>query len=145
MKAKIYVGPPMSGKTRVAKMIAEHLGEDKVVFLSGRELKKIKLEDILFFFIFLTNKTELIIIDDVPINFDYSYFFHIQNDRIKGGELQFEIPVEKKCEKPKKILVPQLIIITEKLDAKWVKNWRSFNALFDIVDFPLHNDSYSEK
>ena len=132
MKAKIFVGPPGSGKTRVAKMIAEHVGKEKVFFMSA-SMRKTP-----FMFNGIHHNTELLIIDDCQFDFDYSLFSDVQDKRPYGGELKFKIWVEEPTKKPVELLIPQIIFITEKLNPKWLNFGASFDARFEIIEFPLN-------
>ena len=133
MKAKIFVGPPSSGKTRVAKMIAEHVGEKKVFFISA-SMRKTP-----FMFNAMHLDTKLLIIDDCQYNFDYSLFSDVQDKRPYGGELKFELWVEKPTHEPIELLIPQIIFITEKLNPKWLNFGASFDSRFEVVEFPLNH------
>lgn len=65
-KTKIFAGGTRTGKTRVAKMIMNYLGEDKTVYLDW----KIHLKnDVVKVLEFITHKTELVIIDDCTSDF----------------------------------------------------------------------------
>lgn len=137
MKAKIYTGEPRSGKSRVATMISEHIGKEKTFWISARKIRK-DLSEIPFLFARISENTKLIIFDDCPPYFDYSFFFPVEDNQPYGGDLKFRITVEEPQKKRREILIPQLIFTTEKLDSKWTDFGASFNARFDIVEFPLH-------
>ena len=138
MKAKIYVGAPRSGKSRVANMISEHIGKEKTFWLSARKMKR-DLSDIPFLFAGIPDITELIVFDDCPENFDYSFFFPVEDDRSNGGDLKFRLIVNERMKNQREILIPQIIFTTEKLDSKWTEFGASFDARFDIIEFPLHD------
>ena len=105
MKAKIFVGPAYSGKTRTAQMISEYIGKDKSVFISGRNLVNYSpfgLEEI-------NSNTELLIIDDCPINFSFEEFYHV-NINEKGEIIDYSISVNKRA------FVPIILIVMATID-----------------------------
>ncbi len=136
MKAKIFVGPSRSGKTRVANMIAEFIDKEKTAFICARKFNR-HLSEIPFLLAGIPDNTELLIIDDCLEDFDFSFFFPVQDDRPYGGDLKFIVVRENPQEYPKEILIPKIIFTTEKLNEKWTNYGASFNARFDIVEFPL--------
>jgi hypothetical protein len=127
MKAKIFVGGKETGKSRVAKMISEFVGNDSTVFLTAYKRKQLGTFD----FSSIEEKTNMLIIDDCPKDFDYSYFLTNDTDKII-------IDVNKKCKKPEKIMIPYLILITNELNEEWTYSLK-FNRMFDVVRFPLNN------
>lgn len=140
MKAKIYTGESRTGKTRVAQMVSEHVGVDKTFWLSARGLSRDKSSNIPFLLAGISDNTELLIIDDCPIDFDYSYFFPVEDKSPRnadGSGLKFRLTVEESQKKRRDILIPQIIFTTVKLDPKWKESGASFNARFDIIEFPL--------
>ncbi|MFA5158629.1 MAG: hypothetical protein WC451_05605 [Patescibacteria group bacterium] len=137
MKAKIYTGAPRSGKSRVANMISEHVGKEKTFWLCARKMKR-DISDITFLLAGIPDNTELIVFDDCPTHFDYSFFFPVEDSTHNGGDLKFRLIVEEPQKKRREILIPQIIFTTEKLDSKWTDFGASFNARFDIIEFPLH-------
>lgn len=122
MKAKIFVGGDATGKTRVAKLIAEYVGINNTVFISGKDFSNKKNKKKVLQAI--PSATKLIIVDDCPLNFDYDSFF------IVDYPLNFFFEV-RKYELP----IPQIILTTEKVNSKWFN--QSFFARFEIVEFPL--------
>jgi hypothetical protein len=136
MKAKIFTGAPRTGKTRVANMISEHIGKEKTFWVTAKNIKG-RVNGRPFLFEGITDKTELIIFDDCPINFDFSCFFPVEDNTPYGGDLKFRLTVKEPKKKIREILIPQIIFTTEKLDPKWKDSGASFNGRFDIVEFPL--------
>jgi hypothetical protein len=132
MKAQVYTGLPDTGKTRVAKMISEHLGKEKTVWIDGRHASPYIYNP--FLFAGVSDGTKLIVIDDCPIDFDYTILF---TTVIVQGEFKFKIRVETMGSRPKEVLVDQIIITTERLLPKWTDCY-SFNRLFEVIEFPLN-------
>ena len=139
MKAKIFVGKQDSGKSRVARMICEHFGEEKTVYITARDIRGEMA--IIYPFDGMFEYAELLVIDDCQPNFDYSFFFNVEDNRQNGGDLQFKIPIVHRKNERKEILIKQIILITEKLSPKWKELAPSFDSIFDIVEFPLSGNS----
>ena len=139
MKAKIFVGPAASGKTRVAKMIAEYFDKDKVTFIPARNLTDGTLPR--FLYADIPDKTQLIIIDDCPINFCFENFYPVIDNTNSGGDLQFLINVERRGQATVQLTVPYLIFTTQQLDPRWLCKDYSFTGRFDIVEFPFSEDT----
>lgn len=136
MKAKIFVGGRGSGKNRTANMIAEYVGREKTAILPGRGFN-----DNCWIFSEIKEDTQLIIIDDCLDDFDYSRFFQVEDNRPYGGDLKFTITREIPAQKTQILHVPYLIFITTKLSPKLLEFGDSFDALFEIIRFPLSNTS----
>jgi len=132
MKAKIFVGPPATGKTMVAKMIAEFVGIEKTVYLDARHGLKTR-----FAFSEVQDNTELLIIDDIPLNFCFEEFYNIRDNRPYGGDIKYIIRISKKGKLSRTKLIPYLIFTTEYKDPQWEKLGASFHERFDVVEFPL--------
>lgn len=124
MKAKVFVGPPESGKSRVAEIIKSVIGEDRSVTLYRNfQRNRFKYYDV-------SNDTELIIIDDVEDDFDFERLFNsVSNDG-------FKVTVDRPCVDSFEVTVPNLIIITESI-SKELADSASFKARFDVIEFPL--------
>lgn len=128
MKAKIFVGPAYSGKTRTAQMISEYIGKDKSVFISGRGLVNYSpfgLEAI-------NSNTELLIIDDCPINFSFEKFYDV-NINEKGEIIDYSISVNKRAFVPIIYKIPKIIFTT---NFSPTNKGESFNRRFEIIEFP---------
>ncbi|NQU54360.1 MAG: hypothetical protein HQ522_17685 [Bacteroidetes bacterium] len=136
MKAKIFTGAQRTGKTRVANMISEYIGKDKTAFICARRLNG-HLSNLPLLFSEIPSNTELLIIDDCPEDFDYSFFFPVEDNRPSGGDLKFTIMKKERGKYPQPIQIPQIIFTTEKLKSCWVESGASFLGRFDIVEFPL--------
>jgi len=135
MKAKIFVGPPQSGKTRVADMISEFVGKDKTFFMSGRSLSKSRLESP-FLFSEMKEETGLLIIDDCLPDFDFSIFIGSSRFESSVSGPLFKFIVNAKNKPQKEITISQIIFTMGKLDPSWLGS-SSFLSRFDIVNFPL--------
>ena len=120
-------------------MICEHIGKEKTVYMATRNMRGIM--SIKSPFERLFENVELLVIDDCQPNFDYSFFFNVEDNRQNGGDLQFKITVDFPKNKRKEILIKQIILITDKLNPKWKELASSFNSIFDIVEFPLSGNS----
>lgn len=131
MKAKIFVGPRDSGKSRVAEMIAEYVGVSKTLTINGRG----RLFDDPFLFHGMTAHTELIIIDDVDIDFEYMHLYDTYYEGREGEELLFRIQCNTMGGRKANFLIPQIIITTQKLNACW--DGASFTERFEVINFPL--------
>jgi hypothetical protein len=94
MKAKIFTGVPKSGKTRTAMMIAEFFNKEKVSIIDGRKFDKNSL-NYRFLLSDVSDNTELLIIDDLRSDFDFTFFFPVENEIDKGGDLNFLINIER--------------------------------------------------
>ena len=116
MKAKIFVGPRDSGKSRVAEMIADHVGHHKTVLLNGKEFTVFRAS----LFSEVSENTELIVFDDAPINFDYTSLLVNHVVRYIEDEILFKIKREVPGSYPIVYLVPQIIITTQQLSEKWL-------------------------
>lgn len=138
MKAKIFVGPRDSGKTRVAKMIADHVGIDKTFIIYGRR----PIFEDSFIYHGMNTKTKLIIFDDVPLDFDYKELFKTMTHIDEDGDMLFRIKCNTKGEWVTEHYIPQIIITTTKLDSKWYELGDSFRRRFDVIDFPLCKTNY---
>lgn len=107
MKSKIFYGPAMSGKTKLAHMITDLYPEGTVLWLNGqgsslkiyKELMKV-----------ITPQTRLVVIDDIRKSFNYECLFGIIPRSQMG------------------------IIITTNFSPK--DKSLSFTERFDIVEFP---------
>lgn len=132
MKAKIFVGPPRSGKSRVAGMIADFVGQDKVVMIQGRGFKF----DNPFLFQYINEKTELLIIDDCLDNFKYEDFYACARFDHKGEINGFLFNCHGQGTPPLKITVKRIIFTTNKLKKKYFQE-ASFNRRFEVIDFPI--------
>lgn len=131
MKAKIFVGKENTGKTQTARIISEFIGRDKTVWIFDPRMQNgVALDKIPFVFRNVHDKTELIIFDDCPANFDYSVFYDVKY----LDELVFKIKVERPYYPMDIIAVRKMIFITEKLPAKWCAR-KAFNELFDVINF----------
>lgn len=129
MKAKIFVGPAYSGKTRTAQMISEYIGKDKSVFIDGRDL----IRNPHFAFEEVSSNTELLIIDECPKNFSFERFYDVEydeNNQIKG----YYFLVNKRITPPKRYSIPKVIIIT---DFYPEITGASLNRRFEIIEFPI--------
>lgn len=134
MKAKIFTGVPESGKTRVARMIAEHVGKEKTHWIDAKELTRKKLNFTSYLFNGISDNVQLVVFDDCPIDFDYSLFMSVENN---NDNIKFRLWVNERGKVPRVISVPQIIFTTEKLHPMWFEVGASFNVRFDIVQFPL--------
>ncbi|MDP3914353.1 MAG: hypothetical protein Q8R96_11540 [Bacteroidota bacterium] len=140
MRAKIFTGKGRVGKTRVANMISEYVGKNKTFFLCARS-KTRSFKDNPFLFAGMPDDTELLIVDDCPLNFDYSFFFPVEDQRYAGGDLRYRLTINEQCKPKREILIPQIIFTTSHLHKKWFKAGASFHARFEIVEFPLSKKS----
>lgn len=128
MKAKIFVGPAYSGKTRTAQMISEYIGKDKSVFIDARDL----IHNPHFVFGEVSNNTELLIIDECPKNFSFERFYDVEydeNNEIKG----FYFLVNKRGIQSRRYSIPKVIIITNFYPEI---TGASLNRRFEIIEFP---------
>lgn len=111
MKARIFIGPPETGKSRMAKLISEYRGADYTAMFDGRELHK----DMSLFVV--KAQCNLVIIDDCPIGFDYDYILGV-----------FE---------SYKLTCPfDMIVTTNHLEKKCYES-RNFEKNFELIGFPL--------
>lgn len=136
MKAKIFVGPPESGKSRVARIIAEHVGKNKTVYLTSRYWEPNYLDSLHFAFERVTETTELLIIDDCHEDFDFSKFLDGVVE-LPNNDFGFNLLVHVRGKRQRIIAIPQLIFITYTLSEKW-KESVAFMSYCDIVKFPLN-------
>lgn len=134
MKARIFIGEPCTGKTRVAQMISEYVGQEKTVWVSGRDLMRNK-EYLPMFLSKITIQTQLLVVDDCPPNFDFSLFANIENVL---GQLCFKIEVEKRGYNRKEYMIPQVIFTVGKLYPSKFLASTKFNECFEYVAFPLN-------
>jgi len=132
MKAKIFVGPPRSGKSRVAGMIADFVGNDKVVMIQGRGFRF----DDPFLFQYINEKTELLIIDDCLDNFKYEDFYEYARFDDKGEINGFIFYCQGQRTPLHQITVKRIIFTTNKLKKKYLQD-ASFNRRFEVIDFPI--------
>lgn len=139
MKAKLFVGPKNTGKTRVAKMIAEFIGKNNSAYYFDSDHV---IRDP-YAFSTLNSNTQLIIFDNLPLEFELEFFFPCEDNRITGGDITFSIRKHEYGHQPEIIQVPYLIFITNYLNPKWNQQpiKCSFYSRFDIIQFPL---SYSD-
>lgn len=133
MKAKIFIGP-RSGKTRVANLISEFVGKKNTAIIS---INKRNWKEDYFLFGSVPINTELLIVEDCPIDFDYSIFFSVLDKRPEG-EIEFLIKRQAQGEYPVILSIPKLILITEKLNPNFEFLDASFTEHFDIIEFPLN-------
>jgi hypothetical protein len=132
-KAKIFVGPSKSGKTRTAKVIAEYLGSEEFAIISGRKFD-IKNP---FLFSQLSASTKLLIIDDLPNHYNLEKLYpFISNSGV-------EIKIEKRSKLAEYCITPDLIITTNQIDEK-IRKSISFSSRFDVIEFPLNNNTTCE-
>ena len=121
MKVTFFYGPESTGKTMVAKAIANNLvGKDKTVFLNARLIRG---EIDPFFFDACDENTELIIIDDCnpKMNFD---FLH---ESIKNGYLT----VNRKNQQTVHLFNVSIILTTN-------TEFQYRDECFEYVKFPIH-------
>ncbi len=114
MKAKIFVGGDATGKTRVAKLIAEYVGINNTLFVDGKEL--FNQHNINKVFQKISESTKLIIVDDCHPNLNFEQLFHVIDN------LKFSISI---------------IFTTNHLFINDPKYGHSFFERFEIVEFPL--------
>ena len=131
MKAKIFVGPPSSGKSIVANMIESFIGRDKTYYK-----RAFSIEDDPWFFDGINDETELIIIDDCKDDFPYHLFFN-PKQKDSDSEIFYPILVNKQCHWPRFYLVKNVILITNSIDSALVTYKNLLNEHFDIIHFPL--------
>jgi hypothetical protein len=131
MKAKIFVGPPNSGKSIVAEIIIDFVGRDKTYYKRG-----FSIHNDPFFFDGIKDETELIIIDDCKEEFPYHLFFNPKQKDL-NSEIVYPILVNKQCHWPRFYLVKNVILITNSLDSALITYKNLLKEYFDITHFPL--------
>ena len=114
-------------------MISEFVGKEKTAKICGRYAI---MEDP-FVFSEIPDDTQLLIVDDLPNNFDFEKFFPVEDNDPGGVDLTFSIQIERKAEWTKTIHVPYLICIANHFNPKWLEHEDSFCRRFDVVEFPL--------
>ncbi len=114
-------------------MIAEYFPKSQRAFIGARRKN---IRETPFFFNSISDEAQLIIIDDCDADFDYSFFYPIEDTGACGSNLKFKIKVERLGEWPSLFHIPYLIFTTLTLDPKWLKSL-SFTARFDVIEFPL--------
>lgn len=139
MKAKIFVGPPSSGKIIVANMIEAFIGRDKTYYKRGFSIHFDS-----FFFDGITDETELIIIDDCKDDFPYHRFF-TPIQKLSDSEITYPILVNKHCHWPRTYLVKNVILITNSLDFALGIYKNLLEEHFDITHFPLSKIEQTSK
>jgi len=127
MKATIFEGANGTGKTRTAFIIETILGKDKVCWLNGKEASVRNK----FLFDQVTEKTELIIIDDCPKDFIYEKFMGYL------GEGYHELWIEKRGLVPIIINAPKFLFITDKIPQRLFIGVSNTHR-YDVVKFPLY-------
>jgi hypothetical protein len=131
MKAKIFVGPPSSGKSIVAEMITDFIGSNKTYYK-----RAFSIENDPFFFAGINDETELIIIDDCKDEFPYHRFF-TPIQKLSDSEIFYPISVNKRCDWPRIYLVKNIILITNSLDYAFGTYKDLLKKHFDITHFPI--------
>jgi hypothetical protein len=133
MKAKIFVGPPSSGKSIVANMIESFIGRDKTYY---KRAHTHYIKDDPWFFDGINDKTELIILDGCKDDFPYHlYFPPIQKP--SDSEIFYPILVNKPRHWSRIYLVKNVILITNSLDFAQKMYKDLLEKHFDIIHFPI--------
>lgn len=128
MKAKVFVGPPESGKSRVAEIIRD-MNPDRTFCVDGLILK----DEISIFDLYgMNSECDTLIIDNVGIKKRFSFEALYSRFTEKG----FEVWVDRRNGDPIQIILKNLIIITESI-GKELADSASFKARFDVIEFPL--------
>lgn len=124
-KALVFVGPAESGKTRMARLIAEEYEEDEVLWIKGRGLNI----NSPFILQNCTPKTKLLIIDDVTYRASINWFL----PAITSG-----IIVNQKNKKPWGHEFEQIIITAdESVDKETFLTPSSIARRFTVVESPF--------
>jgi len=128
-KINIIYGPAQSGKSRLAKKLAE---SKNTLWISGRYYFKSRSQ---FRFQELTNETELIVIDDIPQKFVLEAMAEFANRTIiyskRGYPSLFEIPK------------PKMIFTLDVADFKFPEG-SSIDARFDFIRLESIDDYFKE-
>jgi hypothetical protein len=134
MKAKIFVGRSTSVKSIVARMIAEHVGKEKTVWIDGAGLGK-RFGKKNFCFSEVHEKTKLIVFDNCPDDFDYEFLIYCSVFSKDYDHLGFQLRVDKMHEDVKDILIPQIILISGKLHTIFKEPF--FLRRAEVIKFPI--------
>lgn len=128
MKAKVFVGPPESGKSRVAELIRD-MNPDKIFLIDGSLIRSNVPN---FYFSSVPDDCETLIMDNV--NMGKRFAFEVFYSFFENG--QIEITVEKRGQYPYRLVLKNLIIITESIREDLLDS-ASFRERFDVIEFPL--------
>ena len=135
MKAKLFVGQPRSGKTRTAMMISEFFNKENVSIVDGRKFDRYIIS-YPFLLSEVSDKTELLIIDDLHPDFDFSFFFPVKRENDDSGNFKFLITIERQGSSRIQLKIPYLIFTSNFLDPKLGLS-PVFSNRFDVIEFPL--------
>jgi len=138
MKGKIFIGPAKSGKSRVARMIMEHVGIEKTMLIDASKYKAKNIDNLKFLLgRYAPENLQLIVFEECGKDFPFEYFYPVDHTAYSDTINYFKLLSEKQCEPIKTINVPQLIFITDSPLNHNRYSGLSFTGRFDVVEFPL--------
>lgn len=139
MKGKIFIGPAKSGKSRVARMIMEHVGIEKTMLIDATKYKDKNIDTLKFLLgRRAPENVQLIVFDECKKDFPFEYFYPVDHTPYSDTINHFWLLSEKQGEAIKTIKVPQLIFITDSPLNQKLYSGASFKGRFDVIEFPLN-------
>lgn len=122
-KAKIFTGPAVSGKSRMARQLAAQFEKEETVIILSRQANWNKPST----FNQCSERTKLLVIEEISKPSEIEHLFNIVTEGVM---------VKNRNSKTALTIHPQIILICQ--EGIELPKGASFDARFDVVSFPVN-------